>query len=233
MGTMVAWLVVLVPTAVLVGWAFAAWRHVRSEQAGGMPLVTATLFASAATAGVFLTLGLLAIIGPWALGQAPPIVVGLDPLPQEVFRDGSALVGGYSSLEVLSGLDDGTVALASAGLAVGYLPPAAIAALVGATANAVLTGRVFRRSVAVAAVATAGICLVFGTLQQALANAAGSQASRQVRDAVAGMSDTGFLMLVQVPPYNPWPVAAAVGFLALAVIVRRGARVAEASRGLV
>lgn len=233
MGTIVAWVVVLVPTAVLVGWAFVAWRRVRSESVGGMPLVTATMFLSAAAAGVFLTLALLAVIGPWTLGQATPIAVALDPLQQEVFRDGSGFVGGFSTVEVFSGLDDGTVVLASLGLAAGHLPPAAIAALIGVAAHAVLTGRVFRRSITLGAVLTAGICLVFGSLQQALVNAAGSQASLQMRDAVEGMTDGGFLMLVQVPPYNPWPVAAAVGFLALAVVVRRGALVAEQSRGLV
>ncbi|GAA3627560.1 hypothetical protein GCM10022200_07520 [Microbacterium awajiense] len=233
MGMILAWLMTLVPTAVGIAGAFVAWRRVRRENVGGMPLVTTTMFVSAAAAGAFLTLALLAITGPWALGQPTPIAVALDPVQQEVFREGSGFVGGYSALEVFSGLDDGTVVLASLGLAAGYLPPAAIAALIAVGAHAVLTGRVFRRSITVGAVATAGICVVFGTLQQGLANAAGSQASLQLRDAVAGMTDGGFLMLVRVPQYNPWPVAAAVGFLALAVIVRRGARIAEQSRGLV
>ncbi|MDZ8171564.1 hypothetical protein [Microbacterium xanthum] len=226
MSTVVSWILIAAPSIIALGLAFRAWRRAHADLPGGDAVVTTTMFAASGAAGWFVSLSLLSALGPALDPGAVRVAINLDPLGQTFFgvSSGTAYVGGIARIDVLAGLGAAPTVLATLSATVGYLPLAAVAALVAVSAHAMLVEAPTRPAVSRVAYTAAAACLVFGTLQQAFGNLASYLAIEEI-DGVGALPTIGdrgfdgvrFHELIS----NPWPLGAAVALMTAGLLVQR------------
>lgn len=151
--------------------------------------------------------------------------------------------GGFTSAEVqLRGLTTGTRMLWAGGQAAGLLVQVAVAGLIALACFQLLRGAAFARAVARVAMITAVVVLVGGLASAVMSDVAASLASAQlltVTSAAATNVPAGWDPTTLLPQptlhidFPLWPIGAALGFAALAAVLRYGAKLQRDTEGLV
>ena len=250
---MTSWLIIALPiTAILV--AVAIWRFSvavrKSRRLGtGEPVVkltcaVATIWAAACVGAAIAVLN--ALINTQVSIDFP--VAGFWPrLPDSMRIDGptaSLESGGFVEASgLVSGLGAPARICWAISQALWALVPGAIAAFIAVACAQLLRGRAFTEVVSRAAVITAVIVAAGGFAAQVLGDIAGALAADEVLRIVSaeyseipGIEDPlgawwprpGFNISL---PF--WPIAAGLGFAALAAIFRFGSRMQRDTEGLV
>ena len=152
--------------------------------------------------------------------------------------------GGFTSAEVnVAGLSVGARVLWAVSQGVAWLLPAAIAGLLAVACRQLRTGRAFAPVVSKMAMITAVVVAVGGLTMQITGDIAGNLAAVEVLQwtgaqypDVAGIEDELQAWWPQ-PGFGVtfpfWPLAAGLGFAALAAVFRAGSRLQHDTEGLV
>lgn len=235
---------------VVAGILFA--RSVRRARRSGdpSPVISITLVIGAVWAAVSVIGSLIAVLNtllsPTVTMTVP--VAGFWPeLPAGVVFGGTTatrLSGGFTDATlVIADLSTGARMLWATSQGLAILVPGAIAALIAAACFQLLAGRVFAPVLARLAMITAIVVAIGGSAAQVLGDVAGGMASSELFayttggwPEIAGVEDPlrawlpRAAAMVNVPF---WPLAAGLGFAALATIFRYGSRLQRDTDGLV
>lgn len=240
--------VVLIVAGVIVVFARAAMR---ARQAGeASPVITVTLVVAALWAG-FSVIGAIVTLA-LALGSpevaiAFPVREFWPQLPTGTTIDGptaTLVSGGFTTAGgMVADLSIAARVCWGIGQALGWLVPGAIAGLLAVACFQLLAGRAFAPVVARMAMITAVVVMIGGVAAQVLGDVAGSMAAAEVLqlsggsyEEVAGIESVFDAWWPQ-PAFGItfpfWPIAAGLGFAALASILRHGSRLERDTAGLV
>ncbi|WP_394771598.1 hypothetical protein [Lacisediminihabitans sp.] len=187
------------------GWMVAAAR-----------VVVWAFLVLAVLAGLFtLVFGLGAVVTSLAAGTTAQTLVVDRPLPAGADRGTATLISGtYDSASVVvSGLDSGTVVLATIARVAGVLTQAAFAASVALIAWRLLRGRAFRRSLGLTVALTGALLLIGGLVSGGL----GMLAAWMTADQLNGSATTGgFWPILGVVDGTPLGIGACLMLVGLA-----------------
>lgn len=251
---MIAWYVLAAAALLTAATLVIAARLVSARSGSGEPVIRLTLWVAVFWAAICL-------IGAGVTGVAPLLSPGVEvtfpvetfwpKLPEGMSVEGHTATiasGGFvEATALVEGLGWPTrICLALSGV-LWWLLPGAIAALIAVACRQLLSGRPFAPVTARMAMWTAVIVALGGFAAQVLGDVAGSLAASQVLGWSSGVYDPP--AGVEVGPdfdfhdHIPrpglfinlplWPLAAGLGFAALAVVFRRGSRIQRDTEGLV
>lgn len=248
MHSAVALVVVLAIVGVIIAFVRASMRSRRSGDSS--PVVSITLSVSALWAGFAVLGAAIAVLTTLLQPQVQITVPVREFWPQ--LPDGTSLEGttatrdsgGFTSADVsVYGLSTAARVCWAIAQALGWLVPGAIAGLIAVACFQLLAGRAFAPVVARMAIVTAVVVTVGGIAAQVLGDVAGSMAATELLTwsgatypDIPGVEDVlqawwpqaGFTITF---PF--WPIAAGLGFAALAAIFRYGSRLQRDTEGLV
>ncbi|SFI58962.1 MULTISPECIES: hypothetical protein [Microbacterium] len=240
--------VVLVVAGVVFVFARAALRARRADEVS--PVITVTLVVAALWAGFSVVAAIVTLaltLGSPEVAIAFPVREFWPQLPDGTTIDGptaTLVSGGFTSVGgMVADLSLGVRVCWGIGQALSWLVPGAIAGLLAVACFQLLAGRAFAPVVARMAMVTAVVVMVGGVAAQVLGDIAGSMAAAEVLqwsgagyEEVAGIEDVldAWWPKPAVGITFPfWPIAAGLGFAALATILRHGARLERDTAGLV
>ena len=234
-------LLILLATLALVvaviGFGVRGWRRrgldvtVSIALSGAAVVAVLSLLMAVGTAITVMTaasVGFTIPVSPF--WPAPPAGITITDGPTAV-----ADSGGFTTANVdVSGASASARLFWALGQGIGYLIPAAIAALIAIACFQLLRGAAFARVVVRASITTAVVVFVGGIAAAVLSQIGGSMVSHELLTVTAangaaladGTLDLQTLLpqpttSIQVPF---WPIGAGLGFVALAAIFRHGAR---------
>lgn len=237
---LVVLLAVLALVVAVIGFGVRGWRRrgldvtVSVALSGSAVVAVVSLLMAVGTAISVMTATTVAFTIPVSpFWPAPPAGVTITDGPTAVAES-----GGFTTADVdVSGASAGARLFWALGQGIGFLVPAAIAALIAIACFQLLRGAAFARVVVRASMTTAVVVLVGGVATAVLSQIGGSMVSHELLTVTAvtaatgaaladGTTDLGSLlpqptMSIQVPF---WPIGAGLGFAALAAIFRHGAR---------
>ena len=194
-------------------------------------IVVWAFFVFACVAGLFtLVFGIAGAITSLA-ADSTPLTLALDhPLPAAADRGSATIVsGGYDSASILvSGLDPGTVVLATVARIAGILTQAAIAASVALLAWRLLRGHTFRRSLSLTITFTGALLLIGGLLSGGV----GMLASWMAADQLNGNS-TGDGFWPMIGTVDGAPLGLGICLLLVGLAFEYGERLQRDTEGLV
>lgn len=241
--------VVVAVIGTIVVFAGTALRRARGGREASSTAVV-TMWIAAAWAALSVVGGVVAVVG----GLLQPDVTITVPvqefwpaLPAGAVVDGMSAArvsGGFTSAELsIAGLSAGARVLWAVSQGLAWLLPAAIAGLLAVACHQLRAGRAFAPVVARMAMITAVVVAVGGVAMQVTGDIAGSMAAAEtlrwtsaeyldvpgIEDALqAWWPQPGFGVTF---PF--WPLAAGLGFAALAAVLRFGSRLQRDTEGLV
>lgn len=240
-GALAALLLLLLATGAL---AVIAMRRRPDGGAGGT--VLAALVVAAGTAAV-ATVGAIVSVLATLLAPEVPISVPVEQhwpaLPDGVVLEGATAeraAGGFTTAElVLTGLSAGARACLAVAQGLGWLLPAALAALVAVACLHLRSGRAFAPVIARLTAATAVVVLVGGAAAAVLHDVAGSMAAHELLSWTGASMPNGTDPATLQP--SPavridlplWPIGAGLALAALAALLRHGQRIERDVSGLV
>ncbi|MFS0866217.1 hypothetical protein AB3M83_02645 [Microbacterium sp. 179-B 1A2 NHS] len=240
--------VVLLTAAVVAAFALGTGRARRSGDPS--PVVRVTSIVAAVWAGLSVIGAVIALL----LGLLSPSVAITMPvqefwpeMPAGVEWDGgdaARVGGGFTSVSLLvDGLSAGVRVMWSISQAIGWLVPGAIAGLLALACFQLLAGRAFAPVVARMAMVTGVVVALGGVTAEVLGGIAGSMASHEVFASAGGSwqdipgIDDPFRAWLPQPTllieFPFWPIAAGLGFAAVAAIFRYGSRLQKDAEWLV
>ena len=194
-------------------------------------IVVWTFFVFACVAGLFtLVFGIAGAITSLA-ADSTPLTLALDhPLPAAADRGSATIVsGGYDLASIhVSGLDAGTVVLATVARIAGIITQAAIAASVALLAWRLLRGRTFRRSLSLTITLTGALLLIGGLVSGGV----GLLASWMAADQLNGRS-TGDGFWPMIGTVDGTPLGIGICLLLVGLAFEYGERLQRDTEGLV
>jgi hypothetical protein len=221
---------------------------VRARRDGGSGAVVATALVVAAAAAVLSAIGAIAALVGVLLqnpvGITVPVQEFWPQLPAGAEVGGTTatrLSGGFTTADlVIADLSIGARLCWAIALALGWLVPGAVAALIAVGCLRLRAGRPFAPLLERLTMITAVVVLAGGLLAEVLGDIAGSMAAQEAlawssaawadgsADPAALLPQPGFR--VDLPL---WPVGAGLGLAALATVLRHGRQLQHDSDGLV
>lgn len=244
--------IVWIIAAALIGFAIIFVVASRRAKTTGdpSPLVGVALWVSAVWAGVSAIAAVVIVLT--ALMQDDirvtiPVQEFWPQLPEGTTFEGPTATrvgGGFVTAEIVAtGLSTAVRVSWAIGQGLAVLVPGVVAALLAMACFQLKAGRAFAPVVSRMAWVTAAVVAAGATTAQVLSDVAGTMAAAEllrveassyrevagIEDAFdAWMPDPGFLITF---PF--WPLAAGLGFAALAIILQHGARLQRDTEGLV
>ncbi|MBN9612366.1 MAG: hypothetical protein J0H64_02675 [Actinobacteria bacterium] len=250
---MASWILLAVPIVLLLI-GLAIWRFIaavrKSRLTGtGEPVVKLTYTVAviwAAGCAIGAVIAVLGTLVPAQVGITFPVMDFWPKLPDELRIEGPSATlesGGFTTaVGVVTGLSLPVRICWAISQALDALVPGAIAAFIAVACAQLLKGRAFTEVVSRMAMVTAVIVAVGGFAAQVLGDVAGTMAAHEVLQ-MTGASWNNTNPDASVDDWWPrpgfnlslpfWPLAAGLGFAALAAIFRYGSRVQRDTEGLV
>lgn len=221
---------------------------VRARRDGGSGAVVTTALVVASAAAVLSAIGaiiaLLAVLLQNPVGITVPVQEFWPQLPAGAEVGGTTATragGGFTSADLLiADLSLSARLCWAIALALGWLVPGAVAALIAVGCLRLRAGRPFAPLLERVTMLTAVAVLVGGLLAEVLGDIAGSMAAREAL-AWTSASWTGDLedpsLVLPQPGFRIdlplWPVGAGLGLAALATVFRHGRQLQHDTEGLV
>ncbi|WEG09229.1 hypothetical protein PU630_01315 [Microbacterium horticulturae] len=224
-------LAVVAIIVLVVALALRGWRRRGIDTTVGITLSGAAIVAAVS---LLLAIGtVITVLASDSVHFTIPVNEYWPPLPDGVTVTTSAHLesGGFTSADVwVTGASTAARVFWALGQGIGYLVPAAVAALIAITCFQLLRGVPFARMVVRAALVTAVMVLVGGVTADVLSQIGGSIVSHELLSMTAAswtdpQQDIDALlpqptMSVMIPF---WPIGAGLGFAALAAVLKYGA----------